>query len=110
MLRQRESWVGLAYFWRIMFLMMKSAAQPEDIKDIIPYIVSIHGKFYEMTEDCREPSVDYENIVPRLAELGYDGYIVSEYEGQRWVEDINGVDSIEQVRRQHVMLKRLLGH
>ena len=28
----------------------RSSADPEDIIDIIPYIVSIHGKFYDMTE------------------------------------------------------------
>ncbi len=85
-------------------------SSPDDLKDLIPYAINIHGKFYEMTEDCQEPSVDYENIIPKLIELGYSGYIVSEYEGQRWVEDIVEVDSVEQVRRQHIMLKRLLGH
>ena len=28
----------------------RSSADPEDMIDIIPYIVSIHGKFYNMTE------------------------------------------------------------
>lgn len=81
-----------------------------DLKEMIPYTINIHGKFYEMTEDYREPSVDYEGVVSKLIELGYEGYIVSEYEGQRWVEDIMEVDSVEQVRRQHMMLMNLLGH
>ena len=44
-----------------------------------------------------------------LVEGGYDGYINSEYEGQRWIQDAFEVDSTEQLRRHHVMLKRLLG-
>ena len=44
-----------------------------------------------------------------LVEGGYSGYINSEYEGQRWIQDVFEDDSVEQVRRHHVMLKRLLG-
>ncbi|HCD2380201.1 TPA: xylose isomerase, partial [Klebsiella pneumoniae] len=39
---------------------------------------------------------------------GYEGYVCSEYEGNRWVEDAQEVDSLEQVRRQQLMFCRLL--
>ena len=54
-------------------------------------------------------SVPYEEIIPVLIEAEYKGYIDSEYEGARWVEDAFEVDSTEQVRRHQTMLKRLLG-
>jgi hypothetical protein len=44
-----------------------------------------------------------------LREAGYSGYINSEYEGQRLTQDAFETDSCEQVRRHHVMLRRLLG-
>jgi hypothetical protein len=82
---------------------------PRDLLPIMPYIYNIHGKFYEMTEDLHEYSIPYEEVVPVLIEGGYDRYIDSEYEGQRLTQDAFETDSCEQVRRQHVMLRRLLG-
>lgn len=92
-------------------------SQPEDIKEIIPYILSIHGKFYDMTEIPGKPGcyedvcIDYENPIRYLVEGHYDGYINSEYEGQRDQQD-RGYDhlpdEVEQVRRHHEMLERLI--
>ncbi len=75
----------------------------------MPCIFHIHAKFYEMLDDGREYSIPYEKIVPVLIEGGYDGYLSSEYEGNRHIQDALEVDSIEQVRRQHAMFRRLLG-
>lgn len=96
----------------------ESSASPEDIIDIIPYIVSIHGKFYNMTEisgksGCYEDlAIDYETPIKYLKENGFNGYINSEYEGQRDQQD-RGIeflpDEVEQVRRHHEMLSRLIG-
>lgn len=85
--------------------------QPEWLIPIMPYITHIHAKFYEMTSDCVEPSIDYVNPVRILQEHGYSGYLSSEYEGQRAYHDMAGfmTDSVEQVRRQHVMFRNLLG-
>lgn len=95
-----------------------SSARPEDIIEVIPYIVSIHGKFYDMTEIPGKPgqyedkSIDYETPIKYLREHGYNGYINSEYEGQRDQQDIgfeNLANEVEQVRRHHEMLRRLIG-
>ena len=43
-----------------------------------------------------------------LVEGGFDGYLSSEYEGNRHIQDAYPVDSVEQVRRQHAMFARLL--
>ena len=64
-----------------------------DLKPILPYIFNVHGKFYEMTDELREYSIPYEEIIPALMEIGYDRSIDSEYEGQRWTQDITITDS-----------------
>jgi sugar phosphate isomerase/epimerase len=94
------------------------SALPKEIAQIAKYIVSIHGKFYDMTEIPGHPgqyedaSIDYENPIRYLKQAGYEGYIDSEYEGQRHQQDIgfeNLPDEREQVRRHHEMLRRLIG-
>ncbi|QZH73896.1 MAG: TIM barrel protein [Erythrobacter sp.] len=86
-----------------------AAFEPKRMLDHMDRIHNIHGKFYEMTADYVEPSIPYDQIVAVLNQGGYDGYICSEYEGNRWIEDFEEPDSVEQVRRQQVMLARLLG-
>lgn len=94
----------------------QASAKPEELLDIIPYTVSIHGKFYEMIEDPDnpghyiEPSIDYAAIFDALKKGGFDGYINSEFEGQSaWndLPDDQMVDEREQVRRHHAMLRDL---
>jgi sugar phosphate isomerase/epimerase len=85
-----------------------AAFEPNRMLDYMPMIHNVHGKFYEMTADYVEPSIPYDEIVRVLKQGGYDGYICSEYEGNRWIEDAEEPDSVEQVRRQQVMLSRLL--
>lgn len=86
-----------------------AAFEPKRMLDFMPRIHNVHGKFYEMTEDLVEPSIPYDEIVRVLKQGGYTGYICSEYEGNRWIEDFQEPDSVEQVRRQQEMLKALIG-
>lgn len=79
---------------------------PRHMAELAPYIFHAHGKFYEMTPDLVEPVVRYDEIMPVLIEAGFDGYIMSEYEGQRLTQDIDpGYDEVEQVRRHQAMLE-----
>ncbi len=92
--------------------------KPELMKDLVPHIVSIHGKIWEMTEIPGEPghyedaSIDYVTPFKYLAEGGYEGYVNTEYEGQRHKQD-RGIEymanEIEEVRRHHEMMTRLIG-
>jgi sugar phosphate isomerase/epimerase len=82
---------------------------PRRMLDFMPYIFHIHAKFYEMLPDYHEYSIPYEEIIPVLIEGGFNGYLSSEYEGNRHIQDAFEVYSAEQVRRQHVMFKKLLG-
>jgi len=49
-------------------------------------------------------------VIPVLVDCGWEGTLSSEYEGNRWVQDVEPVDSREQVRRQHVMFERLIAN
>ncbi|MCU0485927.1 MAG: sugar phosphate isomerase/epimerase [Anaerolineales bacterium] len=84
-------------------------SNPRRLLDFMPHIKHFHGKFYEMLPDCTEYSIPYADIIPVLQEGGFSGYIDSEYEGNRWIHDAFEVDSAEQLRRHHVLLKQLLG-
>lgn len=93
--------------------------KPELMKDLVPHIVSIHGKIWEMTEIPGEPghyedaSIDYVTPFKYLKEGGYEGYVNTEYEGQRYKQDRMGeefmANEVEEVRRHHEMMARLIG-
>ncbi len=82
---------------------------PKLLVPLKPYVRHFHAKFYEMTEDYRESCIPYEEVIPVLLNAGFEASLGSEYEGQRHTQDAFETDSCEQVRRQHVMLRRLLG-
>jgi sugar phosphate isomerase/epimerase len=89
-------------------------SDPRAMLEHMPLIGHIQAKFYEMTLDETtgagvEYSIPYDQIVPVLIEGGFDGYLSSEYEGNRHIQDAFPVDSVEQVRRQHALFARLLG-
>ncbi len=83
--------------------------EPKSMLEHMPLIGHIQAKFYEMTDAEVEYSIPYDRIVPVLIEGGFDGYLSSEYEGNRHIQDAHPVDSVEQVRRQHALFARLLG-
>lgn len=79
----------------------QSPAKLEDLKKLIPYAPYIHGKFHFLDENCHNPCIPYEEIIPMVKELGFKGYIASEYEG--WDEA-----AMEQLKRYVTLLNRLL--
>ncbi len=78
----------------------------EDIVPLLPYVFCCHAKFLKMDENFNEVVIPYEDIINTLAGHGWDGYMLSEYEGPH--ADVPGYTS-DQIRRHHVMMKRLLG-
>lgn len=100
----REKDIYLAYMGTHMIY-----SNPRRLLDYMKHIKHFHGKFYEMLPDCTEYSIPYEDIIPVIQEGGFEGYINSEYEGNRWIDDAFEVDSVEQLRRHHEMLQQLLG-
>ena len=78
------------------------AVDPADIADIAPYIVFIQAKFHDIDENLEDQQIPWEPVLGALKNAGYTGYLSSEYEGERepW-------RSIEQVRRQHSLMRRV---
>lgn len=81
----------------------------EILDEYMPYVRHFHGKFYEMTEAGVEYSIPYGEFISYLAGKDYDGYIASEYEGQRFVLFDQPIDDIGQVKKHQELLKKLIG-
>jgi sugar phosphate isomerase/epimerase len=94
-----------------------SHTSAETLRELTPFVTHVHGKFNNMSEipDApglfQEASIDYPLVIDALVAGGFDGYINSEYEGQRYFQD-RGIDDledeVEQVRRHQQMLERLI--
>lgn len=80
---------------------------PEDIIPLLPYVKCIHAKFNKMDEKFHELTIPYEEIINVLVENRWEGYLLSEYEGERKEE--RGFTSHE-LRKQHLMMKNILGY
>lgn len=81
-------------------------SRPDDIRPILRYVYCCHAKFNHMSEDFAEETIPYQEIIGVLQEEGWDGYMLSEYEGPD--KDKRGFVS-DQLRRQHIMMRRMLG-
>lgn len=89
----------------------------DTMRELAKHVVSVHGKFNYMSEiegktgQFHEASIDYEGALKALSDGGFTGYINSEYEGQRYLQDRTRAEmmsEVDQVRRHHEMLRRLL--
>jgi sugar phosphate isomerase/epimerase len=76
---------------------------PKDLSIIAPYIYHVHSKFFEITDEMKSPEIPYHLIIQTLKDIGYTGYLSSEYENYAWVP------TSKQLRLQHAMLRKLLG-
>jgi hypothetical protein len=81
-------------------------SKPEEIIPLLPYVHACHAKFVDISEDCVDTTTPYAEVIDIMIKNKWDGYLLSEFEGAN--KDVPGV-AAEQLRRQHVMLKRLLG-
>jgi sugar phosphate isomerase/epimerase len=74
---------------------------PADVADIAKYVVFIQAKFHDIDENLEDQQIPWEPVLRSLRDSGYTGYLSSEYEGERipW-------RSIEQVRRQHSLMRK----
>lgn len=82
--------------------------EPQDIIDNIKYIYHTHAKFYHTNEAYVETSIPIKEVVDAYKKAGYVGYLSSEYEGNRMLNDAFEVDSVEQVRRHQEALRRAI--
>jgi len=76
-------------------------SEPSALADIKEHIIHMHGKFFEMV-DGEEPDIRYEEVVKALLDIGYTGWISSEYEGMP-------ADNVfEVVQEQQEMIKKYI--
>ncbi|AOX46042.1 DUF6379 domain-containing protein [Microbacterium sp. BH-3-3-3] len=75
---------------------------PADVFDVIENVVFIQAKFHDIDEQLDDQQIPWEPVLKALKDAGYTGYLSSEYEGVRepW-------RSIEQVRRQHSLMRQI---
>lgn len=92
--------------WEGMDLSQLKFSPVEDFIPLLPYTHVCHAKFQNMSEDFIETTTPYDRVIGLLIEHGWDGYLLSEYEGPN--KEVPGY-AAEQLRRQHILMKRLLG-
>lgn len=96
----------------------KDITKPEEIVDFLPYSYVCHGKFTYVNEDFVEETIPYAEVIQLMIDNGWNGDILSEYEGAIRFHAEEGpqqygqamVEIPEQVRRHQIMLRNLLGY
>lgn len=73
-------------------------------------VVYIHGKFHNLDENGQVDSIDYPAVFRALEKGGYKGFICSEFEGNRFMNDLGEVDEIEFVRKHQILMRNCLGY
>lgn len=81
--------------------------EPEDIIPLLPYIYCCHAKFNHMSDDFKETTIPYDKIIQIMIDHGWDGYMVSEYEGADKYQP--GYEVSQTLRKHHIMLKNMIG-
>lgn len=84
---------------------MHGHVDPREWSDIMPQIMHVHAKFYDIDERGNEPAIDYPELVRVFVEGGYRGYWSSEWEGHAFAE-LGEVDPLLLVRKQHDLIRR----
>lgn len=78
-------------------------ADIEGFKTVIPQSKYYHGKFYHIGKDCIETTIPYETLLKLIVESGFEGTIITEYEGHLFMQN----DAEEQIAR-HIQMERNL--
>lgn len=75
---------------------------PADFADVAEHVVFVQAKFHDIDENLEDQQIPWVPVLTALKNAGYAGYLSSEYEGERepW-------RSIEQVRRQHSLMRQI---
>ncbi len=86
---------------------LNNYSKPEEILHVMPYVYCCHAKFNYLNEDFEEVTIPYQEVLNTLIDNGYNGCLLSEYEGPGR-EDFNFLS--DQLRRHHIMMNRILGY
>lgn len=74
----------------------------------VKYIRHFHFKLYEMTAEGLEYSIDYKEVLEYLHKHGYNGYVSTEYEGNRWVLPDLEIPEKQQVAAHQKLIQKLI--
>ena len=93
-------------------------SKPEEILEFLPYSYACHAKFTYVNENFEDETIPYPEVIRLMLDNGWNGDLLSEYEGaiRFFAEDgpdLFGqamVEIPEQVRRHQIMLRNLLGY
>jgi sugar phosphate isomerase/epimerase len=77
--------------------------EPDALGELMQYVTHFHTKFYHM-QDGEEPTIPYQKILDTVVQSGFDGYLISEYEGH-YCYDCEQFPSADQVR-QHIRMEK----
>lgn len=80
----------------------------EVLDEYMPYIKHFHFKLFEMTKEGPEYSMDYKGLLTYLHDHGYDGYVATEYEGNRFTLPGEPMAEKEQVAAQLAYIQQCL--
>lgn len=75
-------------------------SEPQALATIRSHLIHFHGKFYSIV-DGDEPDLRYEEVVKTLLDIGYTGWLSSEYEG-------GPTDTFAVVQAHQAMIKRYI--
>lgn len=56
-------------------------SKPAEMVRLLPYTYCCHAKFHEVLDDLTEYNTPYPEVLKTLADNGYNGYMMAEYEG-----------------------------
>lgn len=74
----------------------------------MPFIKHLHGKCFEFASEGEEYSINFKEIIDYLDKKGYDGYIATEYEGNRFVPVGTIPDGAANVRIHQALMKKCI--
>ena len=80
----------------------------EVMDEYLPYIKHFHFKMFEMTEEGPEYSMDYKALLQYLHDHDWDGYVSTEYEGNRFTLAGMPMQEKKQVAMQQAYLQACL--
>ncbi|MEU6536417.1 TIM barrel protein [Streptomyces sp. NPDC047000] len=84
-------------------------ADVEGFKTLLHRTQYFHSKFYHVTEDLQDPQIPVDRLLAAIVESGFEGVLLSEYEGHAFHLD----DAHEQLERhlrlEQKILKQLAG-
>ena len=67
-------------------------------REIMPRVIHVHGKFYDIDANGEETAIPFRELLPMLVDAGYEGYISSEWEGHVFTDD-SGFDNLRKQQK-----------